>query len=116
VDVTTDLPLARRTETAKNSEQTFALPLIDLARERGFSVKTALMDGGYDTEPIHSGCVDRSNPAHHAAAGDSRRQARRAQAAMLPSGRLDLRGSRLQAPRDEVAQPNRNERALALAA
>ncbi len=59
VDVATDLPLAWRTETARDSEQTFALPLIDAARERGFGVKVAIMDGGYDTEPIHDGCMDR---------------------------------------------------------
>jgi hypothetical protein len=25
----------------------------------GFAVKVASMDGGYDTEPIHGGCIDR---------------------------------------------------------
>jgi hypothetical protein len=59
VDVATDLPLAWRTETASASEQTIALPLIDRARERGFGVKVAIMDGGYDTEPIHGGCMER---------------------------------------------------------
>jgi DDE family transposase len=59
VDVATDLPLAWRTETARDSEQTFALPLIDAVRERGFGVRVAIMDGGYDTEPIHGSCMDR---------------------------------------------------------
>ncbi len=30
-----------------------------LAREGGFGVRTAIMDKGYDNEPIHSGCMDR---------------------------------------------------------
>ena len=55
----TDLPLAWRTETAKDSEQTFALALIDATRERGFSVEIAVMDKGYDSEAIHDGCMDR---------------------------------------------------------
>jgi hypothetical protein len=59
VDVGTDLPLAWRTETASASEQTLALPLLDALGERGFHVKHAIMDGGYDTEPIHGGCMDR---------------------------------------------------------
>jgi transposase len=41
------------------AEANFALPLIDAARERGFKVKTAIMDKGYDTSPIHDGCMDR---------------------------------------------------------
>jgi Transposase DDE domain len=59
VDVATELPLASSTETASTSEQTIALPLIERAHERGFGVKVAIMDGGYDTEPIHGGCMDR---------------------------------------------------------
>jgi hypothetical protein len=46
VDAKYDLPLAWRTETAKDSEQTFALALADAARERGFRVATAIMDKG----------------------------------------------------------------------
>jgi hypothetical protein len=59
VDVATDLPLAWTVETAKDAEQTFALGLLDAARERGFEIKTAIMDAGYDSEPIHGGCMDR---------------------------------------------------------
>ncbi len=55
----TGLPLAWTTETAKDAETTIALPLIDAARERGFGVKIAIMDGGYDNGPIHDGCMDR---------------------------------------------------------
>jgi Transposase DDE domain len=39
----------------------FALPLIDATKARGFAVKTAIMDKGYDNEPIHRGCVDRGS-------------------------------------------------------
>jgi Transposase DDE domain len=55
----TDLPLAWTTETAKDSEQTFALGLLDTAKARGFAVRTAIMDKGYDVGPIHDGCMDR---------------------------------------------------------
>ena len=43
----------------KDAEQTFALALIDAARERGFKVRTAIVDKGYDSDEIHSGCMDR---------------------------------------------------------
>ncbi len=58
----TGLPLAWTVETARDAEQHFALPLIDAARERGFdvrTVRTAIMDKGYDAVPIHDGCMDR---------------------------------------------------------
>jgi hypothetical protein len=53
------LPLAWTVETASAAETNFALPLIDVARERGFTVRTAIMDKGYDNGPIHDGCMDR---------------------------------------------------------
>ena len=46
-------------ETARDAETTFALPLIDATKARGFAVKTPIMDKGYDNEPIHTGCMDR---------------------------------------------------------
>jgi hypothetical protein len=59
VDVATDLPLAWAVETASTAETNFALGLVDAVKARGFSVATAIMDKGYDNEPIHSGCMDR---------------------------------------------------------
>jgi hypothetical protein len=59
VCVVTGLPLAWTVETASAAETNFALPLIDAVRERGFAVKTAIMDKGYDNGPIHEGCMDR---------------------------------------------------------
>ncbi len=56
----TGLPLAWTVETARDAEANVALPLIDAARERGFKVKTAIMDKGYDNGPIHDGCMDRN--------------------------------------------------------
>jgi hypothetical protein len=61
VDVATDLPLAWTVDTASRAEQTFALGLLDAAHERGFAIKTAIMDAGYDSEPIHGGCMDRAS-------------------------------------------------------
>jgi hypothetical protein len=59
VEVATDLSLAWTVETAGDAEQTFALGLLDAARERGFGIKTAIIDARYDSELIHSGCMDR---------------------------------------------------------
>jgi hypothetical protein len=55
----TGLPLAWTVETASAAEQTFAFGLIDAAKARGFNPATAIMDKGYDTGPIHDGCMDR---------------------------------------------------------
>ncbi len=55
----TGLPLAWTVETARTSETSIALDLVDAARARGFTVETCAMDKGYDTNPIHDGCMDR---------------------------------------------------------
>jgi len=55
----TDLPMAWRVETASAAETGFALGLLDTARARGFTVETCALDKGYDTNPIHDGCMDR---------------------------------------------------------
>jgi len=55
----TGLPVAWTVETASAAETNYALPLLDTAHERGFAVKTAIMDKGYDNGPIHDGCMDR---------------------------------------------------------
>jgi len=59
VDTLTGLPMAWTVETAKDAETTFALGLLDTVRERGFAVRNAIMDKGYDNGPIHDGCMDR---------------------------------------------------------
>lgn len=51
----TDLPLAWRVETAKDAESTFAVPLLESVRERGFRAEIAVMDMGYDHEVIYEG-------------------------------------------------------------
>jgi len=51
----TGLPLAWRVETAKASESTFAVPLLESVRERGFRAEIAIMDMGYDHEVIYQG-------------------------------------------------------------
>jgi hypothetical protein len=56
VDTLTGLPMAWTVETAKDAETTFALGLLDAVRERGFGVRNATMDKGYDNGPIHDGC------------------------------------------------------------
>jgi hypothetical protein len=53
VDVATGLPLAWQIASAKVQEQHFALALIDKAKKRGFAVATAIMDKGYDGDPMH---------------------------------------------------------------
>jgi hypothetical protein len=60
VDTLTGLPVAWTVETASAAEQHFALALIDAARDRGLAVQAAIMDKGYDSGPIHDGCMDRA--------------------------------------------------------
>lgn len=55
----TGLPVAWSVETARGHESMFAAPLIDTARERGFSVETAAMDKGYDAERVYVECAER---------------------------------------------------------
>jgi transposase len=59
VDTATGLPVAWEVRTASDAETTVALPLIDTARERGFAVKVAIADKGYDNGPFHDGCMVR---------------------------------------------------------
>ena len=59
VDTLTGLPVAWSVPTARTAEGTMALPLLDLVQGRGFAVKVAIMDMGYDQGPIHDGCMDR---------------------------------------------------------
>jgi hypothetical protein len=51
--VATDLPLAWTVQSAKRSEHNFALPLIDKTKARGFDIRTAIMDKGYDSDGLH---------------------------------------------------------------
>jgi Transposase DDE domain len=55
----TDLPLAWDVRTARDNESIHALPLIDVAHERGFAVETAAMDKGYDNGFVYNGCEAR---------------------------------------------------------
>jgi hypothetical protein len=55
----TGLPLAWRVETAKDSESTFAMPLLDAVKARGFRPEVAIMDMGYDHEAIYADCEQR---------------------------------------------------------
>jgi hypothetical protein len=55
----TDLPLAWNVRTARDSESIHALPLIDVARERGFVVETCAMDKGYDATSVYDACEAR---------------------------------------------------------
>jgi hypothetical protein len=52
----TGLPLAWRVETAKDAESTFAMPLLDAVKARGFRPEVAIMDMGYDLTPVYEGC------------------------------------------------------------
>jgi transposase, IS5 family len=49
------LPLAWRVETAKDAESTFAVPLLESLRERGFRAEITVMDMGYDLGPVYEG-------------------------------------------------------------
>ncbi len=55
----TGLPLAWRVETAKAAESTFAPPLLDAVKARGFRPEVAILDMGYDHEAVYAGCEER---------------------------------------------------------
>jgi hypothetical protein len=50
----TGLPPAWRVETAKDAESTYAVPLLESVRQRGFRAEVAVMDMGYDHEAIYA--------------------------------------------------------------
>jgi hypothetical protein len=108
-DTLTGLPVAWEVRTASEAETTVAPPLIDTARERGFVVKIAIADKGYDNGPFHDGCMERDVP-DHAAPQHPRRRARRSPRPDLRARRVDVRRSRLQAQGNEVALPDRRMR------
>jgi hypothetical protein len=55
----TDLPLAWQIETARRNESSFAMPLLDAVRARGFAAYTLTMDKGYDLAPVYAECEAR---------------------------------------------------------
>lgn len=59
VDAKWDLPLAWTVATARDAEALYSLALVDATKARGFDVRVAIADKGYDNEPFHQGCMDR---------------------------------------------------------
>ncbi len=55
----TDLPLAWEVATAASHESNYVSPLLDVARERGFSPATCALDKGYDLGRVYGECEDR---------------------------------------------------------
>jgi IS5 family transposase len=55
VDADTGLPLAWRVETAKDAEASYAVPLLESVKARGFRPEVAVMDMGYDLGPVYKG-------------------------------------------------------------
>jgi IS5 family transposase len=60
IDTATELPLAWEIHTAKDAEAQFAISLLDEVTERGFSVRTAALDKGYDYRHIYEECEERN--------------------------------------------------------
>jgi hypothetical protein len=80
VCVFTGLPLAWRVETAKDAESSFALPLLESVRERGFRAEIAVMGDDHETidQEFEGTAATRSSPCVR-----PRRQDRQAPAARL---------------------------------
>jgi hypothetical protein len=55
----TDLPLAWRTATARDSEHEHMPSLLDTTIRRGFTPDTCVMDKGYDGSGMYTACEDR---------------------------------------------------------
>ncbi len=53
------LPLAWEVATAKDSDQSHAIPVLDKVIARGFKPETAAMDAGYDQGHVYEGCEAR---------------------------------------------------------
>ena len=51
--------LAWNVRTARDNESIHALPLLDMARARGFAAETCAMDKGYDLTTVYDGCEAR---------------------------------------------------------
>jgi hypothetical protein len=99
----TGLPLAWEVATAKAAESTFAVPLLDAVKARGFRPEVAVLDMGYDHEAVYAGCEERGCHPVIPAAGDPRHQGRQAPPAYLRARHLDIHWFRRQAPSREVA-------------
>src|SRR5205823_5575567 len=56
VCVVTGLPIAQRVETARTHEASLADDLLQRVRELNVRPRTATMDKGYDTQPVHDAC------------------------------------------------------------
>ena len=102
VDTATELPLAWTVRAANEPEQEEVAPLLDALAGRGFTARTAIMDKGYDGQPMHVA----GHPPGDRAQGDARRQGREAPAPDVRPRDVDVRGFRRQAGRVQVALPH----------
>ena len=59
VDTATELPLAWTVRAANEPEQEEVAGLLDALAGRGFTARTAIMDKGYDGQPMHDECESR---------------------------------------------------------
>jgi hypothetical protein len=59
VDTKTDLPIAWRVETARDSEHEYMSSLLDTVIRRGFTPGTCAMDKGYDGSAMYAACESR---------------------------------------------------------
>ncbi len=103
----TGLPLAWRAETAKASESTFAMPLLDAVCALGVPSRGCHAGHGLRPRSDLRGMRAARLPPGHPAARDPHRQGRQAQASRLRARRVDLRGFRCQAAGGQVALPDR---------
>ncbi len=79
----TDLPIAWRVETARDSEHEHMPSLLDTALRRGFTPGTCALDKGYDGSAIYAACESRVDPPRHPTEADGERRQREGQAAVL---------------------------------
>jgi hypothetical protein len=102
----TELPLAWTVTAAGGPEQGEVGGLLDSVMERGFAAQVAVLDKGYDGQPMHDVCESRGIRPRDRAQGDPCRQGRPAQAPVLRPRRVDLCRVRRQARRVQVALPH----------
>jgi hypothetical protein len=105
----TELPLAWTVRAANEPEQAEVPGLLDSVIRRGFGVGVAVMDKGYDGEPMHAECESRNIRPVIALKETPAVQAGKHKPAVR-ARRVDVRRIGREARREQVAVPGRRVR------